>query len=511
MSTNVLPDPVVLVIFGAAGDLTWRKLIPAMYNLFAKGWLPDRFSIVGVDRKEMSDEEFRQRLHSGVDKFLRPTEVDEQTWNEFASHLRFLSADFSMPATYQAVSTQLDEMNQEWNVKASRVFYQATPPTLVEMIVKHLGEAGLERDRERARIVLEKPFGRDLESARTLNETLTRVFRESQIYRIDHYLGKETVQNILAFRFANGLFEPIWDRRYIEHVQITVGERVGVEHRGGYYDHAGALRDMIQNHLLQVLCLVAMEPPVSFRDDEIRNRKVDVLHAIRPIPQERIHAFAVRGQYAAGWLEGERVQAYRDEPGVDPDSITETFVALKIFVDNWRWQDVPFYLRTGKRLPAKVSEVSIQFRPVPHQSFPSSAVGDWEPNRLVIHIQPNEGITLRFQAKQPGLKMRLSPVDMRFSYCEAFDTVPPEAYETLLLDILQGDATLFMRADQVATAWSVVTPILEGWKAVSPSDFPNYQAGNWGPEGAEVLIARDGRSWHLPIMIKNGGDAEPCL
>jgi glucose-6-phosphate 1-dehydrogenase len=511
MSTNVQPDPVVLIIFGAAGDLTWRKLIPAMYNLFAKGWLPDRFSIVGVDRKAMSDKGFRQRLYSGVDKFLRRTEVDEQTWNDFASHLHFLSGDFSKPATYQALSTQLDEINREWNVKASRVFYQATPPSLVEMIVKHLDDAGLARDRERARIVLEKPFGRDLESARALNDMLTEVFRESQIYRIDHYLGKETVQNILAFRFANGLFEPIWDRRYIEHVQITVAERVGVEHRGGYYDHAGALRDMIQNHLLQVLCLVAMEPPVSFRDDEIRNRKVDVLHAIRPIPRERIHEFAVRGQYAAGWMEGERIQAYHDEPGVEPDSTTETFAAMKLFVDNWRWQDVPFYMRTGKRLPAKVSEVSIQFRPVPHQSFPSSAVGDWKPNRLVIHIQPNEGITLRFQAKQPGLKMRLSPVDMRFSYCEAFDTVPPEAYETLLLDIMLRDATLFMRADQVETAWSVVTPIMEGWKAVSPSDFPNYQAGNWGPEGAEVLIARDGRSWHPPIKIKNSGEAEPCL
>jgi glucose-6-phosphate 1-dehydrogenase len=362
-----------------------------------------------------------------------------------------------------------------------------------------LGKAGLARDRQHARIVTEKPFGRDLASAQALNRMLTDVFDESQIYRIDHYLGKETVQNILAFRFANALFEPIWDRRYIDHVQITVAEQVGVEHRGGYYDHAGALRDMVQNHLLQILCLIAMEPPVSFDADEIRNRKVDVLHAIRPILSGHVHRFAVRGQYGAGWIQGEHALSYRQEPNVAPDSPTETFAAVKLFVDNWRWQDVPFYLRTGKRLPFRASEAVIQFRPVPHQSFPSSAVADWQSNRLAIRIQPEESIILRFQAKQPGPSVRLSPVDMHFCYEDAFKFTSPEAYETLLWDVMMGDATLFMRADQVEAAWSVVTPVLEAWEAVAPVDLPNYQAGAWGPEAAEALIAQDGRSWLMPV------------
>jgi glucose-6-phosphate 1-dehydrogenase len=341
-----------------------------------------------------------------------------------------------------------------------------------------------------------------LVSAHSLNQTLNSVFHESQIYRIDHYLGKETVQNILALRFANALFEPIWDRRYIDHVQITVAEDVGVEHRGGYYEQAGALRDMIQNHLLQILCLIAMEPPVSFDADEIRNKKVDVLHAIRPILQEQVNQFAVRGQYGDGWIRGQRVPAYREEPGVVSDSSTETFAALKLYVDNWRWQDVPFYLRTGKRLPGKVSEVSIQFRPVPHQSFPPPAVKGWQANRLVVHIQPEEGTLLRIQAKEPGLTMYLSPVDMRFTYKEAFETPPPEAYETLLLDVILGDAMLFMRADQVEAAWSIVTPVLDGWQMIPP-DFPNYSAGSWGPEAATTLIAKDRKKWLLPTVLED--------
>ncbi len=504
METGNRPDPTAVVIFGAGGDLTWRKLVPALFNLFLDQWLPERLAVVGVEGKAMTDDEFRQRLRQGVDQFSRRGKADDEAWNSFASHLTCLVADFADPATYAALADRFATQDRTWQIEANRIFYLATPPPLVETIVRQLGQARLSHDRQRVRIVVEKPFGRDLASARALNSTLTSVFSESQIYRIDHYLGKETVQNILAFRFANALFEPIWDRRYIDHVQITVAEELGVEHRGGYYDHAGALRDMIQNHLIQILCLIAMEPPVAFQADEVRNKKVDVLRAIRPISREEVHQIAVRGQYAEGLIHGQRVPAYRAEPGVAPDSSTETFAAVKLFVDNWRWQDVPFYLRTGKRLPTKSSEVTIQFRPVPHQSFPSTAIEEWQPNCLVIRIQPQEGILLRFQAKRPGPHIRLGQADMRFRYQEAFKAPPPEAYETLLLDVMRGDATLFMRADQVEAAWSVISPVLDVWATVRPPDFPNYSAGTWGPEAAETLIRRDGRCWLLPTILDNG-------
>jgi glucose-6-phosphate 1-dehydrogenase len=497
MSLPSQHEPTVIVIFGASGDLTQRKIVPALYNLFLDHWLSERFALIGFARTSFTEASFHEHLRKGVDQFSRRGKTNDEDWQAFAPHINYMSADYGDLTAYPALSDSLSKLDREGRLKANHVFYLATPPEEFEAIVQRLGKANRSREPKQARIVMEKPFGRDLSSARTLNHTLTSIFDESQIYRIDHYLGKETVQNILALRFANALFEPIWNRHYIDHVQITVAEDVGVEHRGGYYDQAGALRDMIQNHLMQILCLIAMEPPVSFNADEIRNKKVDVLHAIRPIPQEQVNGFAVRGQYGDGWIQGQHVPAYCEEPGVAPDSSTETFAALKLFVDNWRWQGVPFYLRTGKRLPAKVSQVSVQFRSVPHQSFPPSAVRDWQPNCLVIHIQPEEGTLLRIQAKQPGLTMRLSPVDMHFTYQEAFQTSSPDAYETLLLDVMIGDATLFMRADQVEAAWSVVTPILEGWKAVKSSDFPNYSSGTWGPPEADRIIEGDG-GWYNP-------------
>lgn len=498
-------EPMVFTIFGGAGDLARRKLVPALFNLFLDGWMPKQFEILGTGHGRMSAEGFRRHLRKGVRRFSRREKFDGRRWNEFASHLSFFSDDLEDPRGYTALGKKLAARDREWNAKARRIFYLAVPPWMIQPIVSNLAETKLNQDRQRTRMVIEKPFGRDLDSARELNHFLLKVFDENQVFRIDHFLGKETVQNILAFRFANTLFEPIWNRRYIDHVQVTVAEQLGVEQRGHYYDRAGALRDMIQNHLLQILCLVAMEPPVSFNYNEIRNKKIDVLHALRPIPVKQVNQFAVRGQYGAGWVGGKQVPDYRSEPKVDPESFTETFAAVKLYVDNWRWQGVPFYLRTGKRLPTEVSEVSIQFHPVPHQTFPPSALMDRRPNRLVISIVPEEGILLRFESKYPGPKMLLSPVAMEFFYREAFRRPSPEAYETLLLDVIRGDATLFMRADQVEAAWAVISTILEVWEKGKPTDFPNYPAGSWGPEEADILIAQDGKSWVMPSYLECKG------
>jgi glucose-6-phosphate 1-dehydrogenase len=497
MNTDAHLDPCVFVIFGGAGDLAWRKLVPALFDLSRDRRMPADFAVIVVDRADLDDAALRRRLHDGVKRFARQGQAAGGEWARFASHFHYQQGDFKRLETYAALGARCADLEREWGALARRIFYMATPPSLFGEIPTYLGKAGL--NKVRARIVIEKPIGSDLDSALALNAVLAANFEEGQIFRIDHYLGKETVQNILAFRFANPLFEPIWNRRYVDHVAITVAEAVGVEHRGGYYDHAGALRDMVQNHLMQVLCLVAMEPMVSFGADEIRNKKVDVLHAIRPTQPDAVHQCAVRGQYGPAGTGRNGMPGYRQEDGVDPGSETETYAALQLYIDNWRWQGVPFYLRTGKRMPRQVSEVAIQFRAVPHQAFPPEASLGWQPSRLVISIQPDDGILLGFQAKYPGPTMQLRPVDMRFNYRESFKAPAPEAYETLLWDIMNDDATLFMRADQVEAAWRLLMPVIEAWKTSPPSDFPNYAAGTWGPEATSFLLAQQGHCWPLPV------------
>jgi glucose-6-phosphate 1-dehydrogenase len=500
MNVNDQLEPTVFAIFGGTGDLTWRKLVPALFDLSRDGSLPPHFSVIVLGRGKIAEDKLRHHLREGVSQFSRRGKVKAEKWNQFANHVHYLQGDYKKLQTYSTLGDQCAKLEKEWGAKVHRIFYMATPPSMFGEIPKYLGKAGLARDRERTRIVIEKPIGYDLSSALALNNRLADTFDESQIFRIDHYLGKETVQNILAFRFANPLFEPIWNRRYVDYVTITVAEEVGVENRGGYYDGAGALRDMVQNHLMQLLCLVAMEPMVSFDADEIRNKKVDVLHAVRPIHHDAVHQSVVRGQYGKGWIGGKEVCGYREEDGVSPDSKAETFVALKLFVDNWRWQGVPFYLRTGKRLTRQVSEVAIQFRAVPHQSFPPEVSLDWQPSRLVMSIHPDEGIVLRFQAKHPGPQMHLQTVEMKFNYQETFAARSPDAYETLLWDVMKNDATLFMRTDQIEASWRLLMPVLDAWAVAPPSDFPNYAAGTWGPEDTQGLLAH-GHSWPLPTEL----------
>ena len=487
MDSITKPTDSFMVIFGAGGDLAWRKLLPAIYNLYLDGWLPENFMVLGLDIKPFSIAEFQQHVHEGIDKFSRSGKAKKKDWAIFEQCLSYKKADFKAASTYSYIEQQIAGVEKKWETICNRIFYMAVSPSFIETIVSHIGASNMAKDKTNSRIVAEKPFGHDLQSAKRLNEIICTHFDESQIYRIDHFLGKETVQNILAFRFANALFEPTWNRNYVDHIQITVAEQLGVENRGGYFDHAGALRDMIQNHLLQLLCLIAMEPPVSFNADEIRNRKTDVLHAIRQIEQHDVYKSAIRGQYNAGWVEGKKAKAYRDEPGVDKNSKTETFAAMKLFIDNWRWQGVPFYVRSGKRMNETRSYITIQFKPVPHQSFPPEATGNWQPNTITLNIQPRMTITLSFQAKRPGLQMLLNPVDMLFDYNESYKTGTPEAYETLLLDVMQGDTTLFMRADQVEAAWEVIMPVINAWESDTPVNFPNYPAGMQGPEGSEIF------------------------
>lgn len=491
---------VQLILFGAGGDLSVRLVLPALYNLFLDGKLPEKFHLIGVGHHDYSNESLAAHFREGVEQFSRQGLQDVQHWQRFISYLRYQRGDLADPALYAELATVLAKQEQAWGGKSEHLYYLAIPPSLFASVAQGVGEAGLARNRQSARIVVEKPLGYDLESFREINRTIRRHFKESQIYRIDHFLGKETVQNILALRFANPIFEPIWNRRYVDHVAITVSETLGVERRGRFYEHAGALRDMIQNHLLQLVCLVAMEPPVAYDADDIRSKKLDVLRALRPIKPEDVANVAARGQYAAGWLNGEHVSAYRDEPDVAAQSNVETFAALKLFIDNWRWQDVPFFLRTGKRMAADVSEISIRFRDVPHHAFPASVGLNATPARLVIQLHPEQGIVIKFMAKEPGAQWRLSPADMRFSYADAFQTTLPDAYETLLLDVMQGDATLFMHANQVEAAWQFLMPVLEVWGSTPATDFPNYPAGSWGPETAETLIAEEGKSWMTPTL-----------
>lgn len=492
-----------MIIFGGSGDLTSRKLVPALFNLFIDGYLPDDFAVTGIGRtKYGSDEKYREHLLEGVKEFSRRKDGIDEAWNKFSKKIFYLPQDLNADVSYQQTAEWINEKSKEWNQKPIVIYYLAVAPQLAPGIAKKLCEQKLCADRKSARLVFEKPFGHDLASAHELNQLLSSMFDEDQIYRIDHYLGKETVQNILALRFANALFEPIWNSNYIDHVQITAAETVGVEDRGGYYEQAGALRDMVQNHMLQLLCMIAMEAPVSFDANEIRNKKVDVLNAIRKLHPEDVHAFAVRGQYSNGWMKGEKVNGYRQEKGVDKNSSIETFAAVKFFIDNWRWQNIPFYVRTGKYLHDKTSIITVQFKPAPHYSFPEEAADTWRPNRLTISIQPDMDIRLRFQSKRPGPSMILSPVDMVFSYSEAYGDDEPEAYETLLEDVMEGNPTLFMRADQVEAAWRVITPIMDAWEHRKPVDFPNYAPGSWGPEDAEALIAKDGHHW-VTLPTKN--------
>ena len=480
--------PATFVLFGAAGDLARRKLYPALHDLAASNLLDDGTSILGVGRSEMDDAAFRAKIAESLKTFA-PAKPDPRVVEWLTSRARFVAGDFEAPETYQRLAKSLKA--------GSALFYLATAPEYFATVVGQLGAAGLVRESPGSfrRVVVEKPFGFDLLSARKLNQLLRKTLEEHQIWRIDHYLGKETVQNILVFRFGNGMFEPIWNRRYVDNVQITVAESIGVEGRGGYYDGAGALRDMIPSHLLTLLALVAMEPPTSFEAEAVREEKSKVLRAIQAFTPQRVLADAVRGQYAEGRIEGKRVQSYASEERVAPDSATETYAALKLAVDNWRWADVPFYLRTGKRLPRRVSEISIQFRRPPLLLFRDTQVEHVARNVLVIRVHPDEGISLRFGAKIPGPSVRIGNVAMEFRTKDAFGTNPNTGYETLLYDALRGDATLFQREDMVEAGWCVVQPILDVWKALPPRDFPNYASGSWGPKAADEMLARDGRRW----------------
>jgi glucose-6-phosphate 1-dehydrogenase len=492
-----VPAPCAMVIFGASGDLTRRKLLPALWNLYVERRLPREFSIVGMARTEKTDEAFRTEARQAIAEHSRFRDPDPTEWEAFASGLFYMQGQYDRLEHYQRLEALLDQKCMERGSCGNHLYYLSTPPSAYETIIHQLGESGLARKGRQigwARIIVEKPFGSDLESAQRLNSELKRVFSEQQIYRIDHYLGKETVQNLLAFRFANGIFEPIWNQHYVDHVQISVAEALGVEGRGAYYEEAGALRDMVQNHMMQTMCLIAMEAPSTMDHRAVRNEKVKVLDAVRPISLEEVPLWTARGQYSAGTVQGNAVRGYLEEPDVSPDSHTETYAAVKLQVDNWRWAGVPFYLRSGKRLPRRSTEVSIHFRRAPHLLFRDFGDEALERNVLTVRIQPNEGIGLRFGAKVPGAGMTIRPVEMDFEYRTEFHAEPPEAYERLLLDCMLGDVTLFSRDDWMERSWQLMDPVLHAWEQ-DQRPLPQYPAGSWGPREADELLARDGRSW----------------
>src|SRR5258707_2913559 len=502
------PDPCIIVIFGATGDLAQRKLFTTLAHLAHDHSLPEAFSIVAFARRPMNDEQWRGMALDSINKYMpEDDKLNHKAQHEFAQRLYYCQSDFNDREGYQKLADLLDHLDEEKGTQGNRIFYLATPPTTDSEIIHQLGGAGLARpapahfnDDEESwtRIVIEKPFGRDLASAQKLNRELARVFRENQIYRIDHYMGKETVQNLLAFRFSNGIFEPLWNQKYIDHVQILVAESLGIGTRAEYYDESGVIRNIVQYHIMQVLCITAMEPAVAFDADAIRDEKVKAMRAVSMLTPEQVAYNTVRGQYSAGVIDGQPVVGYRDEQGVAPDSVTETYVALKLFIENWRWADVPFYIRTGKRLPKRSTEVTIQFKRVPHQLYKPSETKGLVPNRLTIRIQPDEGISLKFGAKVPGAVRHLSSVDMNFSYAGAFGIQSPEAYERLIADCMIGDSTLFIRRHQVEASWRIVDCIINAWKNTPAGTVYPYPAGTWGPKEADELIERDGREWDNP-------------
>lgn len=489
-----VPDPQILIIFGASGDLTQRKLVPALYQMKLERKLPPELTIVGFARREWSHDYFREQMREGVQDYGGGLQ-SEELWQDFAKGIFYCSGDIDKPESYQKLKAFLSELDPQRGTRGNRVFYLSVAPRFFGEAAQQLGNAGMLSDPKKQRLVIEKPFGRDLSSAQFLNRIVQQVCSEEQIYRIDHYLGKETVQNLLVFRFANTIFEPLWNRQYVDHIQITVAETVGLEGRAGYYETSGALRDMVQNHLMQLFSLTAMEPPNSLDADSIRNEKVKVVQATHLADLQNIGLSAVRGQYTSGWMNGKPVPGYREEEGADPHSTTPTYVAIKLQIDNWRWKGVPFYLRTGKRMPKKVTEIAIQFKEVPYMMF-QSAARQVNPNVLVMRIQPNEGISMRFEVKTPGNSTRSRSVDMDFRYDAAFGQANTDAYARLLIDCMLGDQTLFTRGDEVEASWRVLTPLLEVWDAPAPPEsIPLYEAGTWEPVEAELLLNRDGRRW----------------